>query len=214
MIRIAVIRVNFCLLLLSNGINVDIGHTCNTMRVYHDTIITCATADSLCSFFPHPPQSALPHMCLRNVNDLVKLKAPVWRHENCGTARETAKVIRKSERKVLYMSKKPVIHFNSAERTIIFSSFFLLLAPFDDINFQFVSGWIFLSITACDSLRNKCCPYRLGLMTSFFNGPQTLSFTTWMSICLTVNMPYCQYALLSVCLTRIQPTGYFTYHQV
>jgi hypothetical protein len=42
----------FCLLLLSNGINVGIGHTCNTMRVYYDTIITCATADSFC-FFVH-----------------------------------------------------------------------------------------------------------------------------------------------------------------
>jgi hypothetical protein len=62
MIGIAAIRVNFCLLLLSNGINVGIGHTCNTMRVYHDTIITCATADSLCSLFPYPPQPVLPHM--------------------------------------------------------------------------------------------------------------------------------------------------------
>jgi hypothetical protein len=64
MIRIAAIRVNFCLLLLSNGIIVGIGHTCNTMRVYHGTIITCATADSVCSLFPYPPppQPALPHM--------------------------------------------------------------------------------------------------------------------------------------------------------
>jgi hypothetical protein len=38
----------FCLLLLSNGINVGIVHTCNTMRVYHDTIIKCATLDSFC----------------------------------------------------------------------------------------------------------------------------------------------------------------------
>jgi hypothetical protein len=44
----------FCLLLLSNGISVDIGHTFNTMRVYHDTIITCSTADSFCSLFPYP----------------------------------------------------------------------------------------------------------------------------------------------------------------
>jgi hypothetical protein len=76
----------FCLLLLSNGINVDIGHTCNTMCFYHDTIMTCALADSFCSlvlnpkppttrapthvltqWFPTPPpQPALPHMCLRN----------------------------------------------------------------------------------------------------------------------------------------------------
>jgi hypothetical protein len=54
MIRIAAIRVNFCLLLLSNGINVGIDHTCNTMRIYHDTIITCATADSFSSLFPYP----------------------------------------------------------------------------------------------------------------------------------------------------------------
>jgi hypothetical protein len=62
MIRIAAIRVNFCLLLLSKGINVGIGHTCNTMRVYHDTIITGATADSFCSLFPYPhnPRS---HTC-------------------------------------------------------------------------------------------------------------------------------------------------------
>jgi hypothetical protein len=66
MIRVAAIRINFCLLLLSNGINVGIGHTCNTMRVYHDTIITCATADNFSSLFPYPPQPALPHMCLRN----------------------------------------------------------------------------------------------------------------------------------------------------
>jgi hypothetical protein len=57
----------FCLLLLSNGINVDIGHTCNTMRFYHDAIMTCALADSFCSLIPNPPpQPALPHMCLRN----------------------------------------------------------------------------------------------------------------------------------------------------
>jgi hypothetical protein len=60
MIRIAAIRVNFCLLLLSNGINVGIGHTCNTMRVYHDTIITRATADSFCSLFPYPPTTRAP----------------------------------------------------------------------------------------------------------------------------------------------------------
>jgi hypothetical protein len=68
-IRIAAIRVNFCLLLLSNGINVGIGHTCNTMRVYHNTIITCATADSFSSLFPYPPKPARPHMCLRNAYD-------------------------------------------------------------------------------------------------------------------------------------------------
>jgi hypothetical protein len=61
-IRIADIGVNFCLLLLSNGIHVGIGHTCNTMRVYHNTIITWATADSFCSLFPYPhnPRS---HTC-------------------------------------------------------------------------------------------------------------------------------------------------------
>jgi hypothetical protein len=69
MLRIAAIRVNFCLLLLSNDINVGIGHTCNTMRVYHDTI-TWATADSFCSLFPTPsPHLALPHMWLRNAYD-------------------------------------------------------------------------------------------------------------------------------------------------
>jgi hypothetical protein len=62
MIRIAAIRVNFCLLLLSNGINVSIGHTCNTMRVYHDTIITCATANSFSSLFPYPHKSRF-HTC-------------------------------------------------------------------------------------------------------------------------------------------------------
>jgi hypothetical protein len=45
----------FCLLLLSNGINVDIGHTCNTMRFYHNTIMTCALADSFCSLVPPKP---------------------------------------------------------------------------------------------------------------------------------------------------------------
>jgi hypothetical protein len=63
MIHIAAIRVNFCLLLLSNGISVGIGHTCNTMRVYHDTIITCATADSFCSLFPYPPHNPRSHTC-------------------------------------------------------------------------------------------------------------------------------------------------------
>jgi hypothetical protein len=64
MIRIAAIHVNFCLLLLSNGINVGIGHTCDTMRVYHDTIITCATADSFCSLFPYPlPHNPRSHTC-------------------------------------------------------------------------------------------------------------------------------------------------------
>jgi hypothetical protein len=47
----------FCLLLLSNGINVDIGHTCNTMRLYHDTIMTCVLADSFCSLVPNPPST-------------------------------------------------------------------------------------------------------------------------------------------------------------
>jgi hypothetical protein len=47
----------FCLLLLSNGFNVDIGHTCNTMRVYHDTIMTCATADRFCSLVSNPPST-------------------------------------------------------------------------------------------------------------------------------------------------------------
>jgi hypothetical protein len=60
MVRIAAIRVNFCLLLLSNGIIVGIGHTCNTMRVYHDTIITCATADSFSLLFPYPSTTRAP----------------------------------------------------------------------------------------------------------------------------------------------------------
>jgi hypothetical protein len=63
MIRKAAIRVNFCLLLLSNGINVGIGHTCNTMRVYHDSIITCATADSFSSLFPYPLHNPRFHTC-------------------------------------------------------------------------------------------------------------------------------------------------------
>jgi hypothetical protein len=45
----SVLFIVFCLLLLSNGINVGIGHTCNTMRVYHDTTITCAKADGFCN---------------------------------------------------------------------------------------------------------------------------------------------------------------------
>jgi hypothetical protein len=67
-IRIAAIHVNFYLLLLSNGIDVGIGHTCNTMRVYHDTIITCATADSFSSLFPYPhkPRS---HTCAYVTHD-------------------------------------------------------------------------------------------------------------------------------------------------
>jgi hypothetical protein len=65
----SVLFIVFCLLLLSNGINVGIGHTCNKMRVYHDTIITCSTADSFCSLFPYPLQPALPHMCLRNAHE-------------------------------------------------------------------------------------------------------------------------------------------------
>jgi hypothetical protein len=44
----SVLFIVFCLLLLSNGIDVGIDHTCNTMRVYHDTIIKCATLDSFC----------------------------------------------------------------------------------------------------------------------------------------------------------------------
>jgi hypothetical protein len=63
MIRIAAIRVNVCLILLSNGSNVGIGHTCNTMRVYHDNIITCATADSFCSLFPYPLHNPRSHTC-------------------------------------------------------------------------------------------------------------------------------------------------------
>jgi hypothetical protein len=62
-IRIAAIRVKVCLLLLSNGINVGIGHACNTMRVYHDTIITCATADSFSSLFPYPLHNPRSHAC-------------------------------------------------------------------------------------------------------------------------------------------------------
>jgi hypothetical protein len=77
MIRIAALRVKFCLLLLSNGINVGIGHTCNTMSVYHDTIIKCATLDSFCLLFPYPPQPAFPHMRLRNVYDGQRLRCDV-----------------------------------------------------------------------------------------------------------------------------------------
>jgi hypothetical protein len=45
-----------CILSLFNGIDVGISHTCNTMRVKHDTIITCATADCFCLYlcFPTP----------------------------------------------------------------------------------------------------------------------------------------------------------------
>jgi hypothetical protein len=63
MIRIAAIRVNFCLLLLSNGISVGIGYICNTMHVYHDTIITWVTADSFCSLFPYPLHNPRYHTC-------------------------------------------------------------------------------------------------------------------------------------------------------
>jgi hypothetical protein len=61
MIGIAATRVNFRLLLLPNGINVGIGHTCNTMRVYHDTIITCATVDIFSSLFPYPHHNPRSH---------------------------------------------------------------------------------------------------------------------------------------------------------
>jgi hypothetical protein len=63
----------FCFLTASMSISAIlvtrcICHTCNTIRVYHDTILTCATVDSFCSLFPYPfpPQAALPHMCLCN----------------------------------------------------------------------------------------------------------------------------------------------------
>jgi hypothetical protein len=39
-------------------VSIRIGHTCNTMRMRHDTIIKCATLDSFCFFcslFPSPP---------------------------------------------------------------------------------------------------------------------------------------------------------------
>jgi hypothetical protein len=60
MLRIAAIHVNFCLLLLSNGISVT---RCNTMRVYHDTIITWASADSFCSLFSYPLHNPRSHTC-------------------------------------------------------------------------------------------------------------------------------------------------------
>jgi hypothetical protein len=43
--------------------NVGIGHTCNTMRVCHDTIIKCATFVSFCfscSLFPYLPTTRAP----------------------------------------------------------------------------------------------------------------------------------------------------------
>jgi hypothetical protein len=54
-----------CIHVKSNGINVGIGHTCNTMCVYHDTIIKCATLDSFYFLFIvslplHNPRS---HTC-------------------------------------------------------------------------------------------------------------------------------------------------------
>jgi hypothetical protein len=58
-------------------INVWHVYECNTMRVYHDTIITWATADSFCSLFPYPPQPALPHMWLRNAYDVQWLRCDV-----------------------------------------------------------------------------------------------------------------------------------------
>jgi hypothetical protein len=47
----------FCILSLFNSINVGIGHTCNTMRVKHDTIITCATAECFCLYLCSPTPS-------------------------------------------------------------------------------------------------------------------------------------------------------------
>jgi hypothetical protein len=69
----------FYLLLLSNGINVDIGHTCNTMRVYHDTIITCATADSFCSLFPYAPHNPRSHTCayVTHMKDNVSISSEI-----------------------------------------------------------------------------------------------------------------------------------------
>jgi hypothetical protein len=54
----------FCILSLFNGIDVDIGQTCNTMRVKHDTIITCATADCFCLYLCSPtPPTTRSHTC-------------------------------------------------------------------------------------------------------------------------------------------------------
>jgi hypothetical protein len=54
----------FCILSLFSGIDVSIGHTCNTMRVKHDTIITCATADFFCLYLCSPtPSTTCPHTC-------------------------------------------------------------------------------------------------------------------------------------------------------
>jgi hypothetical protein len=44
----------FCILSLFNGIDAGIGRTCNTMRVKHDTIVTCATADCFCLYLCSP----------------------------------------------------------------------------------------------------------------------------------------------------------------
>jgi hypothetical protein len=55
----------FCIPSLFNGIDVGIGHTCNTMRVKHDPIITCATADCFCLYFcsPTPPTTRSQTCC-------------------------------------------------------------------------------------------------------------------------------------------------------
>jgi hypothetical protein len=54
----------FFILSLFNGIDVVIGHTCNTMRVKHDTI-TCATTDCFSLYLCSPtPTTARPHTCV------------------------------------------------------------------------------------------------------------------------------------------------------
>jgi hypothetical protein len=57
--------------LLFNVIDACIGHTCNTTRVRHDTVIPCASSYSVYYHYLASPhsflQQAIPHIWLRNV---------------------------------------------------------------------------------------------------------------------------------------------------
>jgi hypothetical protein len=75
----------FSIPLLFNGIDACIGHTCNTTRVQHDTVIPCASSYSVYYYISsHTPSATRATIRLRNAfrgQQCEKQRTEFWRHD-------------------------------------------------------------------------------------------------------------------------------------